>query len=87
MHGQEKCGKPILPFADVQHGKHIVFAVRALAEMPNFQNVKDLTNHVHQYRLRVGYYRVFFNLDGVVRIVSIQEEKERDERTYQNPNH
>jgi len=30
----------------------------------------------------VGNYRVFFEFDGAVRIVSIEEVKKRDERTY-----
>ena len=50
--------------------------------MPNCINVKALTNHKYQYRLRVGNYRVFFNFDGVIHIVSIEEVKKRDERTY-----
>jgi len=33
-------------------------------------------------RLRVGNYRVFFDFDGAVRIVSIEEVRKRDERTY-----
>jgi mRNA-degrading endonuclease RelE of RelBE toxin-antitoxin system len=45
-------------------------------------NVKALVNHGHQYRLCVGNFRVFFNFDGVIRIVSIGEVKKRDERTY-----
>lgn len=50
--------------------------------MPDCVNVKALSNHLYQYRLRVGDYRVFFNFDGVVSIVSIEEVKKRDERTY-----
>lgn len=53
-----------------------------LATMPNCINVKSLTNHEHQFRLRVGNYRVFFNFDGAVHIVTIEEVKKRDERTY-----
>lgn len=53
-----------------------------LANLPNCINVKPLVNHEYQYRLRVGNYRVFFNFDGVVHIVMIQEVKKRDERTY-----
>lgn len=56
--------------------------IRALAHMPDCANVKALTHHAYQYRLRVGNYRVFFNFDGVVKIVSIEEVKKRDERTY-----
>ena len=53
-----------------------------LAGMPNCSGVKALVDHEHQYRLRVGNYRVFFNFDGAVRIVTIEEVKKRDERTY-----
>ncbi len=53
-----------------------------LSGMPNCVNVKALVNHDYQYRLRVGNFRVFFNFDGVVHIVSIEEVKKRDERTY-----
>lgn len=67
---------------DAQHAKQIVVAVRTLAEMPACQNVKALTSHDYPYRLRVGNYRVFFNYDGAVRIVSIEEVRKRDERTY-----
>jgi len=52
-----------------------------LAMMPQTRNVKALTNHKYQYRLRVGNYRVFFNFDGAVHIVSIEEVRKRDERT------
>ncbi|MDR2507965.1 MAG: type II toxin-antitoxin system RelE/ParE family toxin [Candidatus Accumulibacter sp.] len=53
-----------------------------LANMPDCTNVKALVNHEHQYRLRVGNFRVFFDFDGAARIVSIEEVKKRDERTY-----
>ena len=55
---------------------------RKLAQMPGCANVKALTDHEYGYRLRVGNFRVFFNFDGAVRIVSIEEVKKRDERTY-----
>jgi mRNA interferase RelE/StbE len=67
---------------DAQHAAQISVAVKALAMMPNCQNVKALTNHEYEYRLRVGNYRVFFNYDGGIQIVSIEEVKKRDERTY-----
>jgi mRNA interferase RelE/StbE len=67
---------------DKQHARQVVVAVGELTNMPACQNVKALTNHEYQYRLRVGNYRVFFNFDGAVRIVSIEEVKKRDERTY-----
>ena len=55
---------------------------RQLVNMPDCVNVKALVNHEHQYRLRVGNFRVFFDFDGSARIVSIEEVKKRDERTY-----
>ena len=57
-------------------------AIGELAQMPDTRNVVALTNHKHQFRLRVGNYRVFFNFDGAIRIVSIEEVRKRDERTY-----
>jgi len=57
-------------------------AVQALAHMPDVRNVKTLSNHVYGYRLRAGNYRVLFDWSGTVKIVSIQEVKKRDERTY-----
>ncbi|EGQ8055449.1 type II toxin-antitoxin system RelE family toxin [Vibrio parahaemolyticus] len=56
--------------------------VKSLKDFPNCQNIKSLTNHKYDYRLRVGRYRVFFDYDGEVRIVSIEEVKIRDENTY-----
>ncbi len=53
-----------------------------LSRFPKCSGVKALTNHVCGYRLRVGRYRVLFDFDGNVRVVSIQEARKRDERTY-----
>lgn len=53
-----------------------------LSVFPHCTGVKHLTNHVYPYRLRVGGYRVFFEFDGAIRLVSIEEVKKRDERTY-----
>lgn len=68
---------------DVQAGKQIRHAVTTeLIDLSKARNVKALTNHEYGYRLRVGSYRVFFDFDGAVRIVSIEEVRKRDERTY-----
>ena len=37
-------------------------AVGELAHMPDTRNVVALSNHKHQFRLRVGNYRVFLQL-------------------------
>ena len=68
---------------DVHAEKQIRAAVSTeLLDLSNARNVKALTNHEYGYRLRVGNHRVFFNFDGAVRIVSIEEVRKRDERTY-----
>lgn len=53
-----------------------------LADLTQARNVKAPVRHAYGFRLRVGNYRVFFDFDGVVRVVSIEEVKRRDERTY-----
>jgi mRNA-degrading endonuclease RelE of RelBE toxin-antitoxin system len=68
---------------DAHAGKKIRAAVSTeLLDLSKARNVTALTSHEHGYRLRVGNYRVFFDFDGAVRIVSIEEVKKRDERTY-----
>ena len=68
---------------DPHAGKQIRAAVSTeLLDLSMARNVKALTDHEYGYRLRVGNYRVFFDFDGAVRIVSIQEVRKRDERTY-----
>ena len=57
-------------------------SVNRLDRFPDTPNVKQLSNHTYGYRLRVGNYRVLFDFDGLVKIVSIEEVKKRDERTY-----
>ncbi len=68
---------------DTGAGKQIRTAVSTeLVDLSKARNVKALTNHQYGHRLRVGNYRVFFEFDGDVRIVSIEEVRKRDERTY-----
>jgi len=57
-------------------------AAQALAYMPHVHNVKALVKHAYGYRLRVGNYRVLFNWNRGIHIVSIEEVRKRDERTY-----
>ncbi len=54
-------------------------AVQGLRLFPNCKNVKNLVAR-DDYRLKVGRYRVFFTVDLI--IISIEEVKRRDERTY-----
>lgn len=70
---------------DAHAGKKIRTAVNSeLVDLSRAKNVKALKDHDHDYgyRLRVGNHRVFFDFDGAVRIVSIEEVRKRDERTY-----
>lgn len=53
-----------------------------LQDLEQARNVKSLVGHEYGYRLRVGRYRVLFDFDSVVKIVSIEEVRKRDERTY-----
>ena len=56
--------------------------VQRLTNFPNCTGVKALTNHQYDYRLRIGNYRVFFEYVNKIKIVTIEEVKKRDERTY-----
>ena len=68
---------------DARFGRQIRDAVTTeLSDLSQARNVKPLTNHAYGYRLRVGSYRVFFDFDGIVRIVTIEEVRKRDEHTY-----
>lgn len=54
-----------------------------LAVFPFGAGVKALVDHQYGYRLRVGNYRVLFDFEGgAACIVSIEEVRKRDERTY-----
>ena len=68
---------------DRQYRVKIFDAIEGLANLETCSNIKRLTNHDYDYRLRVGSYRIFFDLiDGEVTIDEIQEVKKRDEQTY-----
>lgn len=57
-------------------------AVATLRQFPECRNVKALSNHRYGYRLRVGHYRVLFEFDGAIHVVTIEEVRKRDEHTY-----
>lgn len=68
----------------VSDGARIRRAVETeLADLDSARNVKALVNAPFDYRLRVGDYRVLFDVTGASAcIVSIEEVRKRDERTY-----
>ncbi len=59
-------------------------AVETLQIFPNTSRVKALVNHKYPYRLRKGNYRIFFKYtaNDEIKIITIEEVKKRDERTY-----
>jgi len=67
---------------DAKNRIRIVDAVEALRDWPNCRNVIALEDYVYGYRLRVGNYRVFFDVEGKIRVIHIEEVKKRDEHTY-----
>ncbi|PCH95664.1 MAG: cytotoxic translational repressor of toxin-antitoxin stability system [Gammaproteobacteria bacterium] len=60
----------------------IIVATRGLESFPNTSNTKQLTNHKHDFRLRVGEYRVLFDFDGQLKIVEVKKVGVRDDKTY-----
>ena len=79
---QKKARKQLDKITDRDTRREITGAVATLAEFPNATQVKKLVNHRHEYRLRVGRYRVLFDVLDAVQIISIEEVKKRDDRTY-----
>jgi len=57
-------------------------AAADLENMPNCTQVKALQNHCYGYRRRVGKYRILFDWEDTIRIVSIEEVRKRNEHTY-----
>jgi mRNA-degrading endonuclease RelE of RelBE toxin-antitoxin system len=57
-------------------------AVETLRSWPVCRNVKALTSHEYGYRMRVGDWRILFDVKDRIRIITIQEVKKRDENTY-----
>jgi mRNA interferase RelE/StbE len=63
--------------------KRIKDAVDLLEQQEkNQRNIKKLINHKYSHRLRVGNYRVLFNSAETIVILTIEEIRKRDERTY-----
>lgn len=68
-----------LPLADAQR---IYRQSSSLAYFPHGENIKKLSYHPYDYRLRIQAYRVLFNYDGQIHIIHIGEVKKRNENTY-----
>ena len=79
---KKKARKQLDKIAVSDTRRDIKNAVSTLADFPNVTQVKRLLNHRHEYRLRVGRYRILFDVLDTVQVVSIEEVKKRDDRTY-----
>jgi mRNA interferase RelE/StbE len=62
--------------------ERILTASRGLSKFPACSNVKRLADHERTYRLRVGNWRVLFDVFEEISIISIEEVRKRDENTY-----
>lgn len=79
---QPKALKQLKKAGDRIIQERILAAARGLVTFPDVPNIKKLMDHEHGYRLRVGNWRILFNAFEEVSIVSIEEVKKRNERTY-----
>ncbi len=79
---QPKAVKQLKKIGDRVVQERILKTTRSLSQFPDCSNVKRLTDHEPTHRLRVGNWRVLFNVFEEVNIVSIEEVKKRDENTY-----
>ena len=68
--------------ADPVAQRRIVTAVASLRSFPDVRGIRALVNHRYGYRLRVGQWRVLFDVLPSAGVVSIEEVRRRDERTY-----
>ena len=79
---QPRARKQLKKVGDAKTISAIIDAVETLSDFPNVDGVKALVNHRCTHRLRVGNYRVLFNALDIVDIISIEEVRKRNERTY-----
>jgi mRNA-degrading endonuclease RelE of RelBE toxin-antitoxin system len=53
----------------------ILAATAGLSDFPATPGIKALTRYTTEYRLRVGDYRILFNVFEAIEVVSIEEVK------------
>ena len=59
------------------HKSTIKEKIKTLEHFPNTQQIKQLKNHDPKYRMRVGDYRILFDVtDGEIRVARIRHRKE-----------
>ncbi len=79
---QPKAVKQLKKVGDRLVQERILKASRGLADFPACPNVKRLVDHEYTHRLRVGDWRILFNVFEEIRVASVEEVKKSDERTY-----
>ena len=79
---QPKALKQLKKIGDRGVQERILMATRSLSEFPACPNIKRLVNHEYSHRLRIGNWRILFNIFEEISIASIEEVKKRDESTY-----
>lgn len=77
-----KALKQLIKLGDKAAQASILYATSGLTAFPAVTGIKALVNHQYMYRIRVGNYRVLFDVSTTVQVVRIEEVKKRDERTY-----
>ncbi|VAW84474.1 hypothetical protein MNBD_GAMMA18-1343 [hydrothermal vent metagenome] len=79
---QPKAMKQLKKIGDKSVQERLLGAAKSLSSFPDCQNVKRLTSHRYDFRLRAGNWRILFDALETVKAISIEEVKKRDERTY-----
>ena len=79
---QPKALKQLKKIGDRTAQERILDATRELSSFPACANVRPLVNHEYGFRLRVGRWRILFDVCEEVSIVSIEEVKKRNDHTY-----
>ena len=62
---------------DLQHISRIIKAVEALADAPFPPSARKLRGSEHIYRIRVGDYRVIYQVDSELKVVIIYHVRHR----------
>jgi len=76
-----KARRQVKKIKDKKTGVKIIGAVATLRDFPNATNVIKLQNQ-DGYRLKVGRWRVIFEVEDTLKIIEVQEVKIRNEDTY-----
>ncbi|MBJ6749227.1 type II toxin-antitoxin system RelE family toxin [Geomonas anaerohicana] len=79
---QSKAVKQLRKLGDRSVQQRILMATRTLADFPACPNIKAMVDHRYTHRFRVGDWRLLLVVQEEANLISIEEIKKRDERTY-----